>query len=283
MPSESKSMRQTPRSMRKSWLRMAASRVLSRSLRQHECLFCLAALREAPVSGNQLTGAYAGACCSACEAELPRPSPHACRQCAASIEAPGLCGECIARPPAFDAAVAACVYAFPVSQLISQFKYGSRLALAGWMVEALVAAVRARGNVEVDWILPLPLSRERITERGFNQAALIAAGVARQLSLPLHRDELLRVRNTAPQASLDHEARWGNVRGAFAVDAAASAAGIAGQRIALIDDVMTTGATMDAAASALKKAGAARVEAWVVARAERRSAAATQGEAIQDV
>lgn len=244
-----------------------ARRLFAGVMRQPACLFCLSALHGVPASGVHL--------CAGCEADLPRPAPHACRQCAASITAPGVCGECLADAPAFDAAVAACVYGFPVSQVISQFKYGARLAMAGWMAAALAEAVKARGRVEVDWVLPLPLSRERITERGFNQAALIAAGVARQLKLPLHRDELLRVRNTAPQASLGHEERWRNVRGAFEV---APSAGIAEQRIALIDDVMTTGATLDAAARALKRAGAARVEAWVVARADRHRAAVTQGD-----
>lgn len=248
-----------------------ARRLFSRVWGRSECLFCLADLGHSPASG--------GHACAACAAELPRPSPHPCRQCAASIDAPGLCGACIAEPPAFDAAVAACVYAFPVSPVISQFKYGARLALAGWMADALAQAVSARGRAEVDWILPLPLSRERMAERGFNQAALIAAGVARRLALPLHRDELLRVRHTAPQASLDHAERKRNVRGAFDV---APGAGIADQRIALVDDVMTTGATLDAAARALKRAGAARVEAWVVARADRRAEVTTQREGQPD-
>lgn len=258
--------------LQEAWQRVTASPAFARLRRRPECLFCLTSL-----ASDQGLGAHL---CSACDAELPRPSPHACRQCAASIEALGVCGECMAKPPAFDAAVAACVYAFPVSPVISQLKYGSRLALSGWMIDALVAAVRARGDIGVDWVLPLPLSRERIAERGFNQAALIAAGVARQLALPLHRDELLRVRHTAPQASLDHDERWRNVRGAF--DVAAHAA-ITGQRIALIDDVMTTGATLDAAAKALKKAGAAQVEAWVVARADRRRHVVTQREALHNV
>lgn len=258
--------------MRAGWQRFANSPSFARLRRRPACLFCLASL-----DGDQGAAMHV---CAACEAELPRPTPHACEQCAAAIEAPGVCGECIAKPPAFDATVAACVYAFPVSPAISQLKYGARLALTGWMTDALVAAVKARGDVGVDWILPLPLSRERIAERGFNQAALIAAGVARQLALPLHRDELLRVRHTAPQASLDHDERWRNVRGAF--DVAAHAA-ITGQRIAVVDDVMTTGATLDAAASALKRAGAARVEAWVIARADRRRDALTQREVSSDV
>lgn len=258
--------------MRSGWQHVTASRAGARLRRRPECLFCLGSLAGDAGAGRHL--------CAACQADLPRPAPHACRQCAAAIDAPGVCGACLAEPPAFDAAVAACAYAFPVSPVISQLKYGSRLALAGWMIDALVAAVRARGEAGVDWVLPLPLSRERIAERGFNQAALIATGVARALALPLHRDELLRVRHTAPQASLDHDERWRNVRGAFDV---APHAAITGQRIAVIDDVMTTGATLDAAADALKRAGAARVEAWVVARADRRVHAATQRELPHDV
>lgn len=237
-----------------------------------ECLFCLAALRHEDSASAHV--------CRGCAADLPRPAPHACVQCAASIQTPGRCGACLADPPSFDAAVAACVYAFPVSPVISQLKYGSRLALAGWMADVLAEAVSRRGPVEVDWLLPVPLSRERLGERGFNQAALIAAAVARRLAIPLRRDELLRVRDTAPQASLDHDERWRNVRGAFDV---APDARLSGQRVALIDDVMTTGATLDAAARALKQAGAARVEAWVVARADRRDGAMTQADGVLHV
>ncbi len=250
----------------RSSVRAAVERV-GGMLGRADCLLCLAPIRGKVEAGAQV--------CADCDAELPRPAPHACRQCAASLDAPGVCGTCLADPPAFDAAVAACRYAFPVSPVISQFKYGARLALAGWLADVLARAVRQRGELGVDWMLPLPLSRERLAERGFNQSALIAAGVSRRVGLPLHRNELLRVRHTAPQASLDHDERKRNVRGAF--DIAADAA-IADQRIALVDDVMTTGATLDAAAQALKKAGAARVEVWVVARADRRDRILTQQE-----
>jgi predicted amidophosphoribosyltransferase len=156
------------------WQRLRASGLLSRPLQRSECLFCLAALQRDSPAGANSAGAHV---CAACAADLPRPAPHACLQCAASINTPGRCGACLADPPAFDAAVAACVYAFPVSPVISQLKYGSRLALAGWMADALAEAVTQRGRIDVDWLLPLPLSRERIAERGFNQAALIAAVV----------------------------------------------------------------------------------------------------------
>jgi ComF family protein len=234
-------------------------RLCSPFFRPTVCLFCLGPLHSVRASTSRV--------CTGCQDNLPHPAPHACVQCAAAVDAPGLCGQCIAVPPAFDAAVAACAYAFPVSQVISQFKYGSRLSHAGWMADALAASVRSVGAAnEIDWILPLPLSRTRIAERGFNQSALIAEGVARQLDIPLHRDELLRVRDTLPQVGLDHDARWKNLKGAFESDHR-----VAGQRIAVVDDVMTTGATLDAAAKALKKAGAARVVAWVVARAEHRT------------
>ena len=241
-------------------------RLFSPFLRPSACLICLGPMHSVAASASRV--------CAGCEADLPHPAPYACAQCAAAVDTPGLCGQCIAAPPAFDAAVAACAYAFPVAQVISQFKYGSRLAYAGWMAEALAASVRSVGAAKgIDWILPLPLSRARIAERGFNQSALIAEGIARELNLPLHRDELLRIRDTVPQVGLDHDARWKNLKGAFESDHR-----VAGQRVAVIDDVMTTGATLDAAARALKKSGAVRVVAWVVARADHRTGKVAQVE-----
>ena len=117
-----------------------------------------------------------------------------------------------------------------------------------------------------DRIIPLPLADKRLAERGFNQSAVVAEGIAKKLRLPYAPRGLLKIRETPPQAGLGREARLKNVRGAF--DCGES---IAGQHIAIVDDVMTTGATMSEAARVLKSAGASYISAWVIARADRLS------------
>jgi ComF family protein len=110
-------------------------------------------------------------------------------------------------------------------------------------------------------VLPLPLARGRLAERGFNPAALLARELASSFGLALEPGALQRTRETRPQSGLDHDARVRNVRGAFA-----SAPVVAGRHVALVDDVMTTGATLSAAAEALKRAGARQVDVWALAR-----------------
>jgi len=202
--------------------------------------------------------------CSACAAALPRLR-EACPVCALPGAGTSVCGRCLLHPPPFAATVAAFVYAFPVDQLLQQLKYGGRLAFADWaaaqLAVAAAAALRARGDDE--WpdrviAVPLPITRQR--ERGFNQAHEIAARVAASLGFPVAHS-LVRVEGSAPQAALPWSARAKNVRGAFACRA-----NLGGARIALVDDVMTTGATLAEAAATLRRAGAARVECWVVAR-----------------
>jgi ComF family protein len=172
------------------------------------------------------------------------------------------CGECLRKPPRFAATVAAHAYAFPLDRLIQALKYEHRLELALPLGDALADAVRrAPARVKgVEAVVPLPLSRARQRERGFNQSIEIGRIVARRTGLPLAR-LLSRTAHAPPQASLPWHARVGNVRGAFACDQ-----DLAGRHVAVLDDVMTTGATLDAAAAALIAAGAARVDAWVVAR-----------------
>jgi ComF family protein len=189
---------------------------------------------------------------------------NVCPQFAAASPAGQRCGDCLAHRRSFDSAVAAFHYAFPVDQGIGRLKYGSRLALAPWLGHSLAEAVRQSGQEDVDFILPLLLSRERLAERGFNQSGLLAAELSQALGLTLQRKVLQRIRHTPAQAALDRKARVRNVRGAFSCTA-----DLQGSRIAIIDDVMTTGATVDAAARTLKKAGAAEVKVWVVARADR--------------
>ena len=202
--------------------------------------------------------------CGACAAALPY-LPPACPVCALPAPEAAVCGACLDRPPPFTATVAALVYAFPVDRLLQQLKYGGRLAFADWAAEQLATAVavalEARHEADrPDRLVALPLASARQQQRGFNQAHEIALRVARRLGLPLAAS-LERVTSGVPQAALRWSERAKNVRGAFACRA-----DVRGARIALVDDVMTTGATLAEAAATVRRAGAAQVECWVVAR-----------------
>jgi ComF family protein len=197
--------------------------------------------------------------CDACARALPWMA-DVCPVCALPTIEGAICGACLVRPPPFSATVAAWLYAFPVDQLMQSFKYGGQLALAEPLSAALVATVRRRGVLPPDAIVALPLAPSRQRQRGFNQAHEIARRVARSIGVPLVRG-LVRIRDAAPQAGLSLEERARNMKNAFVANGA-----IAGRHIAIVDDVMTTGATLAAAARAARRAGAASVDAWVVAR-----------------
>ncbi|MGE5794017.1 MAG: ComF family protein [Bacteroidota bacterium] len=217
---------------------------LARSVFGQECVLCAAA------SGERLL-------CEACTADLPQVA-DACPRCAGPSPGGATCGACTTRPPSFDATLAPWRYEFPVDRLVLALKFGRRLALAEAFGAAL--AERAAGR-RVDALVPMPLGRARLAERGFNQALEIARHLARLTGIALAPAIAHRVRDTAPQTGLPHDERAANVRGAFACDADG-----AGRTFAVIDDVMTTGASLEELARTLKHAGAARVENWVVAR-----------------
>ena len=209
-----------------------------------------------------LCAAPSAACClcDGCAAALA-PGGACCPRCAAPSAAATPCGRCLAHPPAFDAAVAAGLYAFPLDHLVLALKRGVDLSIAAALGTVLARAAAAQGApARVDALVPMPLAAERQRARGMNQAREIARAVARATGLPLATG-LLRLRHGTPQAALPWRERLRNVRGAFAATRA-----FEGLRVALVDDVMTTGATASAAAAALRAAGAARVEAWIVAR-----------------
>ncbi|HJU21352.1 MAG TPA: ComF family protein [Casimicrobiaceae bacterium] len=221
---------------------------LQRALPQR-CVLCAAASAKAIV-------------CEACRSDMPTIG-EACPRCALPSPRSAVCGACLSTPPAFDLTFAAWRYAFPADRLLQALKYGGRLALAEPLAQALALAIRARDAPLPDRIVAMPLSKRRQRERGFNHAHEIGRYVASSLDIPLGND-LARKRDAPPQAGLSKRERVANVRGAFDADA-----DVAGRAIALVDDVMTTGATIEAAARALKKAGAIRVDAWVVARTVR--------------
>ena len=197
--------------------------------------------------------------CDACLAGLPR-IVAACPRCALPSTEARVCGACLARPPPHAAAIAAWAYAFPADRLLHAFKYRGELALAEPLAQALCAALAARDAALPDCIVAIPLSPRRQRMRGFNHAQEIARRVASAFGVVL-ADGLRRTRDTPAQAALRLADRAANVRGAF--DASGEFAGLS---VAIVDDVMTTGATLAAAASALLAAGALRVEAWTVAR-----------------
>lgn len=211
----------------------------------HACLLCGA------TSGPALW-------CAACDRALPRlPAPR-CARCALPIPDGDICGACLDRPPRYDRVTAVFVYHFPVDALLHAFKYGGNLAIATVLGDALGKAVVGRPDV----IIPMPLSVGRLRERGFNQALEIARRVSRCTGIPVLRDACRKVVETRPQATLPWKERAKNVRGAFVCDAE-----LRGRKVAVIDDVMTTGATLDELAKNLHRAGAAEVSGWVVARA----------------
>lgn len=203
--------------------------------------------------------------CADCRARFARPR-HRCLRCALPLTAPStLCGRCVRRPPALASCIAAVDYAYPWAGCIGRFKFGSQPGWASALAGLLLQAPGLRdGLTQADLVVPLPLSRDRLRSRGFNQALELARELA-----PTRVDAhlLLRVRETQAQSSLDRARRQTNVRGAFAVDPLRIAR-LANRRVLLVDDVMTSGATLEEAARRLLAAGAREVHGAVIARTE---------------
>ena len=189
-----------------------------------------------------------------------------CRLCAIAVPAGTLeCGACVRSPPPFAHGVAAVDYAFPWADLVTAFKFRAALDLAPALAALLADAVRRDRPPPPALLLPVPLSAQRLTERGMNQAWELARRVGAQLRVPARADLLRRLIDTPHLADLPREQRSLRIRGAFGV-AAGRAHALRGQSVALVDDVMTSGATAAEAARVLLAAGASQVQVWVVAR-----------------
>jgi ComF family protein len=178
-----------------------------------------------------------------------------CPRCATPQGKNALCGACISKPPAFDASICVGAFAEPLSLLIAQFKFEERLVLADWLAGLLSERIK---GITFDLIVPVPLFEARLLERGFNQAWEIT----KRLNTTTHKGHALtRLRDTPSQRSVTAAQRFTNVRNAFAADPS-----VKGQRVLLIDDVVTTTATVQAASTALKVAGASHVTVGCIAR-----------------
>jgi len=226
-------------------MRLDTVRQLASALFGGRCYLC----RGAADGGQPL--------CAPCLADLPRLGGPRCPRCALPSPAAALCGGCLARPPHYDASFAALEYRFPADVLIQGLKYRAELALAPVLAALLGKALPAEERIDI--ALPVPLSSARLRERGYNQAMEIARTLPGRHRLEPALCE--RVRDTRAQSELPWSERVRNLRGAFRCERA-----LDGLTLAVVDDVMTTGATLDAVAAALKRAGAARVVNWVVAR-----------------
>ncbi len=207
------------------------------------------------------SGPSAGALlCAPCDADLPRlAGAHGgyCDTCALPVTAGTRCGRCLSDAPAYDHVCASFTYAFPADALVQALKYRSLLAVAPLFGSALAQCLDERPDV----IIPMPLADARLRERGFNQAQEIARHVAKITGITLMPRACRKVRDTAPQAALPWKERAKNMRKAFVCDE-----DFAGLHVAVVDDVMTTGATLNELARNLKRAGASRVTGIMVAR-----------------
>ncbi|WP_273428725.1 ComF family protein [Chitinibacter tainanensis] len=215
-----------------------------------QCLLC---------RSLHLGGAHA--CCPACQAQLPRwEQTSSCPRCARPATAGELCGQCQRHPPAFTRSYALYLYTSPIKELIQAAKFAGQWQHLRSLMPLSLPVWQHELNC-IDALIPLPLHPQRLRERGFNQTMELTLGLASQLQLPIHAHALSRQRDTEHQARLSARARWKNVRRAFAAHG-----NLTGQRVLLIDDVMTSGASLHEASRTLLAAGASEVWTLVLAR-----------------
>lgn len=229
-----------------------------------------------PSSCALCAGAATGGVCSGCRQQFFGKHPTRCRQCAIALPQPDtaakasatVCGDCLQQPPAFDATIVAADYAAPVDQLVLALKFGNQLPLAplfGRMLRDALLLAQADSVALPDLLTAVPLGPQRLAQRGFNQALEIARPLSRALGIALAPGLVLRTRDTSAQALLHPDERHKNIRNAFVVPGGAIDA-VRGRHIGVVDDVLTTGETLNELAATLKRFGAARVTNFVFAR-----------------
>jgi ComF family protein len=215
-------------------------------------------------------GGSRGGLCGDCEARFAAPRAR-CARCGLGLGAAArACGACVNEPPPFERCICVADYGFPWDHLIAELKFHDHPELAPALARLLARAVRRDGSTPLpSLVLPVPLAPARLAERGHNQAWQLARALGAELQLPTSAEVLLRPLDAAHQATLGRAERQRNLRGAFMVDPRRRRA-VQGLVVALVDDVLTTGATAREAAATLLRAGAAQVHVWVLARTPER-------------
>jgi len=203
--------------------------------------------------------------CRACAGDLVANRVR-CPRCALPLASPApLCGECLERAPPFAAAAVPFVYAHPLDALLARFKFGRSLAAGRVLAELWLEIIDREALGRPELVMPVPLHSVRLRERGYNQALELARPLARALAIPLLSGGIVRTRATPAQSGLDARTRRRNLRDAFALAENV----VLPAHVALVDDVMTTGATLRECAKTLLRAGVERVDVWAIARAPR--------------
>ena len=227
--------------------------LLQQAIFQQNCLLCTA------------SAAHYRSLCQSCSQDLPWQAMTSCPQCGLNSDG-NVCGSCLNSTPDFDVTKAVFLYAYPIDAMMQRYKYGKSLHLGGTFGAFLAEKVKIEKRFNnIDLIIPMPMHPQRLKERGFNQALEIAKVLCKNQKEKLDCKSVIRQTLTPPQASLPLKARVKNIKGAFKVNAD-KLDKIQGKRIAIVDDVMTTGASLNELAKTLKKAGTAHVECWVIAR-----------------
>lgn len=220
---------------------------------------CTKLWQHLPAQPCVLCGTFSrvGGWCAACDADLPYLPATCCPICALPTHEGKTCGQCLQEKLHFDRTVAVFAYAFPINRLVQALKHKEKLMLAHCLAEKLAQRITRHP----DHLVAMPLHPRRLRSRGFNQSLELARHLGRHLNIPLLPDACERNRDTPPQAALTRKERNQNVRQAFNCTQ-----DFQGKHIAIIDDVMTSGASLDELAQSLRKAGAIEISAWVIAR-----------------
>lgn len=204
--------------------------------------------------------------CDSCKTMLPATSDQ-CFQCGLPLNAVDTttntirCGQCLKSPPAFDLCISPYHYALPINQFITQLKFRHQLHYARILADLLIAKIDQHSEKLPECIIPVPLHSNRLRQRGFNQAIEIARPIAKNYAIKLNTHSCSRIVSTPPQMEQDKKTRQKNIRNAFNVSAEFN-----DKDIAIVDDVMTTGHTLNELSRVLRAHGAKRIQVWVVAR-----------------
>ena len=222
---------------------------LKNNLFPPHCALCLA-----PTTKHAL--------CDGCHRDLPWLDDKQCSICALPLETTdAICGGCLQHPPSFDQCKALFKYRSPIDKLISEFKYEANLATGALLTHMLVSHLSRSSTPIPDLLIPMPLHSSRLQERGFNQATMMATALSTHFNIKMDHHLCKRVRATGHQMGLNARVRKKNLRNAFSCTQS-----VADKSIAIIDDVVTTGATVNELASTLRRAGARHIEVWCLAR-----------------